>query len=66
MYNYKCPFAERRKQGYSLSFRCAINGDVCVFTRYCIQKQDIEHTTNAPQCQIFLQNKEKVVKNDTD
>lgn len=62
MYNYKCPFAEHKKQGFSVWLKCTLDGDVCGFTRYCMEKRDVEHSTSAPQCPLYLKNKDKVVK----
>lgn len=57
MYDYKCPEGERKEQGRKLWIHCNATNDVCLCQRYCLQKRDIEHTTDAPNCP--LQKKEK-------
>lgn len=63
MYNYKCPFAEHRKEGFKVWLQCTISNDVCPFIRFCREKRDVEHTTTAPNCRLFTEYKSEV-KND--
>lgn len=62
MNNYKCPFAEHKKEGFKVWLKCNIQNDICPFIRYCPTKKDVEHSERAPQCQRFLNNKDKVGK----
>lgn len=64
MNDYKCPFAERRKEGFKIWLHCKIWDDVCPFMRYCRTKRDVEHSASARECSLFLKNKNKVVTND--
>lgn len=63
MYNYKCPFAEHRKEGYRVWLQCTIDNNICPFIRYCREKRDVEHNVSAPKCRLFLEHKDEV-KND--
>lgn len=63
MYNYKCPFAQHRKEGYRVWLQCTIDNNICPFIRYCREKRDVEHNVSAPKCRLFLEHKDEV-KND--
>lgn len=62
MNNYKCPFAEHKKEGFKVWLKCNIQNDICPCIRYCPTKKDVEHSESAPQCKRFLNNKDKVGK----
>lgn len=62
MYDYKCPFAEHKKEGNKLWLQCTIDNGICPFIRFCKEKRDVEHTTSAPRCPRYLENKDKVVE----
>ena len=50
MNNYKCAYAEKRKQGLTQSIWCKKTNSYCVFVRYCPTKREIELTDDSQKC----------------
>ena len=67
MFNYVCPYAERRKKGLMNYLWCLQIDNICPFQRFCPTKKDVEHTPNATQCDYntkTVKEQNKVIEGD--
>ena len=60
MFNYKCPNGNRMEKGNKVWIQCSKLNNICLCQRYCMQKRDVEHSTNAPNCPYNKENDSEI------